>query len=109
MFLLSVLILCTEISDAPNGPPAESGPFGPNTPRPSGGPRKCGGSSSSSSSLAEPINESVMIYKNKKKKMLHELMIRKSVVSIGVRNLNGKCVNVEITQKYYDALICYSL
>lgn len=52
-------MLCTDISEVPSGPPAESGPFGPSTPNPSAGPRKCGGSSSSSSSLAEPINESV--------------------------------------------------
>jgi len=54
-------MLCTDISDVPRGPPAESGPLGPSTPNPSAVARKCGGSSSSSSSLAEPINESVRI------------------------------------------------
>uniref|UniRef100_A0A1A9WX13 eIF-4F 25 kDa subunit n=1 Tax=Glossina brevipalpis TaxID=37001 RepID=A0A1A9WX13_9MUSC len=41
------------------GPPAESGPLGPKTPSPREEPRKCGGSSSSSSSLADPIKESI--------------------------------------------------
>lgn len=61
VLILSVLMLCTDRSDGPKMP-SECGPL---PPRPSGpspmpGPRMCGGSSSSSSSDAEPINESVM-------------------------------------------------
>ena len=55
LFLLSVLMLCTERSDAPKCP-TDSGPFEPRCPKLRGG--LIGSSSSSSSSQSEPISES---------------------------------------------------
>lgn len=80
-------MLCTDISEVPSGPPAESGPFGPSTPNPSAGPRKCGGSSSSSSSLAEPINESVK--KRETEKEIKLVVVGKSLNKL-LNNAHGK-------------------
>lgn len=80
-------MLCTDISEVPSGPPAESGPFGPSTPNPSAGPRKCGGSSSSSSSLAEPINESVK--ENETEKEIKLVVVGKSLNKL-LNNAHGK-------------------